>query len=114
MNLPSFDFTNWREHPSDNRYVVFFFKSEEESLYFNQLLEEQKISFESYADMEEPTYKYYFALSKLDSKRAITLNHLTIGKFRSPFIANNLFRYAMIIGMILILGIGVIGYLKAH
>lgn len=114
MNLPSFDFTNWRDHPTDNRYVVFFFKTKEESLFFKNLLEQNNLWFEWNIDEDEPTYKYYFALNKIDSKEAITLNHLTIGNFRSPFIANNALRYSMILGMVLILGIAIIGYLKAH
>lgn len=114
MNLPSFDFTNWREHPSDNRYVIFFFKTEEESIHFENLLKSNNIWFENYQDSDEPTYKYYFAVNKTNRKEVIQLNHLTIGNFRSHFIPNTMARYGLVIMMIVIMTVAIIGYLKAN
>jgi len=114
MNLPSFDFTNWREHPSDNRYEVFFYKTKKEGDYFEQLLITSKVVYEAYTDEEEEKYKYYYATKKIDSKQVIKLNHLTIGQFRSRFIANHFLRYALVIVMLVIMTLAVVGYLKAN
>jgi hypothetical protein len=114
MNLPSLDFTNWREHPSDNRYNVFFFKTLDESQYFENLLTQNKIWFEANIDEDEPTYKYYFAVNKLDTNAISTLNNLTIGQYRKPLIENAFLRYGLIIGMLIIMTLAVIGYLKAN
>lgn len=113
MNLPSFDFTNWREHPSDNRYTVFFFKKKEESDFFENLLKEKAIWYEFNHDDSEPNYHYFFAVNKTNEKEVIKLNHLSIGEFRKPFLQYNFFRYGLIVFMIVVLTIGVIGYLKS-
>ncbi|MGB0805143.1 MAG: hypothetical protein ACPGRC_00545 [Salibacteraceae bacterium] len=114
MNLPSFDFTNWREHPSDNRYTVFFFKSELESNFFKQLLEKHNYWFEYNYDNTEPTYHYFFAVNKVNEKDIIKLNHLSIGEFRKPFLQFPILRYGLVIFMVIILTIAIIGYLKTQ
>ncbi len=114
MNLPSFDFTNWRNHPTDNRYTIFFFKTRNESDYFENELTRNKIKFEYHFDDDEPTYKYYYAVNKVNEKAVIKLNHLAVGAYRKPFIQINFLRYTLIIAMIIILGIGIIGYFKSH
>jgi hypothetical protein len=114
MNFPSLDFTNWREHPSDNRYTIFFFKTKEESDFFENLLKLNNIWFEPNIDLDEPTYQYYFAVNKTTNKEVIKLNHLTIGEYRSPLIENSYLRYGLVIGMMLIMTLAIIGYLKSH
>lgn len=114
MNLPSLDFTNWREHPTDNRYTVFFFKTEQESNFFKNLLEINKFWFEFKFDDSEPTYQYYFAVNKTNEKDIIKLNHLSIGEFRKPFLQSIYLRYGLVIFMAIVLTIAVVGYLKAH
>lgn len=113
MNLPSFDFTNWREHPGDNRYTIFFFKTKLESDYFEKLLRSHSIWFEYNFDNEEPTYKYFFAVNKLNTKEVIKLNHLAIGEYRKPFISNTFLRYGLVILMLIIMTIAITGYIKS-
>jgi hypothetical protein len=113
MNLPSFDFTNWREHPSDNRYTIFFFKTQNESSYFEKLLQSHNIGFEYNFEEEEPNYKYFYAVNKLKTKEVIKLNHLTIGEYRKPFIANTFLRYSLVIMMFIIMIIAITGYIKS-
>ncbi len=114
MNLPSFDFTNWREHPSDNRYTVFFFKTEQESNYFKKLLEEHNVWYEFNFDKSEPNYNYYFAVNKVNEKQVITYNHLAVGEYRKPFLQVPVLRYVLIISMFAILVLAVISYYKSH
>ena len=113
MNLPQLDFTNWRDHPSDNRYVIFFFKTVEESAFFKDLLTKNKIWFEENYDEDEPTFHYYFAVNKTNSSEVIKLNHLTIGSYRTPFIANNYLRYGLVIMMLIVMSLAIIGFLKS-
>ena len=114
MNLPSLDFTNWREHPSDNRYTIFFFKTKEESDFFENLLKLNNIWFEPNIDLDEPTYRYFFAVNKTTNKEVIKLNHLTIGEYRSPLIANAYLRYGLVLAMMVIMTLAIIGYLKSN
>lgn len=113
MNLPSFDFTNWREHPSDNRFEVFFYETKKEGDFFEDLLKKNNVFYESYLDEDEPKYKFFYAIKKIDSNQVIKLNHLTIGQFRPRFIANNFLRYALVISMMLVMALAIIGYLKS-
>lgn len=113
MNLEALDFTNWREHPSDNRYNVFFFKTEKESIYFENLLTKNNLWFEANIDEDEPNYQFYFAVNKLDTRAIIKLNNRTLGEYRKPSIENNYLRYGLIIMMIIIMTLAVIGYLKS-
>lgn len=114
MNLPSFDFTNWREHPADNRYEVFFYKTQEEGDYFENLLKQSNLFYEAYTDENEEKYKFYYAIKKIDSREVIKLNHLTIAQFRSRFIPNHFLRYALVITMMIIMTLAIIGYFKAN
>lgn len=114
MNLPSFDFTNWREHPSDNRYEVFFFKTKNESDYFTNLLNTHKIWFEYSEELEEDPYKYYFGIKRTDLNQVKELNHLTLGKFRQPFLGNSVIKYTMVIFMLVVMTIAIISYFKTH
>lgn len=111
MKLSALDFTNYREHPSDNRYQIIFFKTVHESEYFKQLLEENKINFEFHNDDSEPNYKYFFAVNKLDMNVVKELNYLAIGKFRKPFIESNILRLVLFVVMITAMSLGVIGFI---
>ena len=114
MNLPSLDFTNWRVHPTDNRFTIFFFKTKLESNYFEKQLKESSIWYEYNFDDTETHYQHYFAVNKTNEKEVIKLNHLTNGQFRKPFIQNNILRYSLVVLMVIVLAIGIIGYLKSH
>ena len=113
MNLPSFDFTNWREHPSDSRYTIFFYKTQNESDYFRELLKTNNIWFEYNYEESEANYKHYFAVNKTNEKEVIKLNHLSIGEYRKPFIGNNILRYIFVIVMFSILALAIISYIKS-
>ena len=114
MNLPSLDFTNWRDHPTDNRYTVFFYKSKNESDLFQKLLTENDYWFEYNFDESDPNQSHYIAVNKVKERQIVKLNHIAIGEFRKPFIENNAIRYSLVIFMITVLSIGIIGYIKSH
>ena len=114
MNLPSFDFTNWREHPADNRYTIFFFKKEEESNFFKNLLEQNNIWYEFHIDENESKYTYYYAVNKVNQKQVITFNHLAVGAYRKPFLQVPILRYVLVISMFAILVLAIISYYKSH
>lgn len=114
MNISALDFTNYREHPSDNRYQIFFYKTANEAKYFMQLLNDNKIKFDYHEDANEPTYQYYFAVNKIDMNVVKNLNYLAIGKYRKPIIGNNILRILLFIVMITVMSLGIIGYIKSH
>lgn len=106
--------TNYRDHPANNLYKVFFFHNKEMANYFEMLLLEHKISFEK--DVEEGTERTYtlYAVRKNDLKVAMKLNYLTLGKFRKPFVGNTGFKIILIFFTLLSIGIAIVGYLKGR
>jgi hypothetical protein len=47
-----FNITNYRDHPTNQRYTVFSFRSEERANYFEQLLVKENIPFERATDVD--------------------------------------------------------------
>ncbi|MAX81012.1 MAG: hypothetical protein CL843_12670 [Crocinitomicaceae bacterium] len=106
----AFDFTNWRVHPTQKKYLVFFYKTEQEGAYFEQLLIEHKVWFEKDNDVESERAKVLFAINKDDLHRVKALNHLALGRYRKKFIPNSLFRYLLIIVSLGVLALAIAGY----
>lgn len=114
MNIEErLDFTNYRNHPSNKSYTVFFFKSIEQGDYFEALLRSHNVWFERYNEDElENKRKVLFAVNNSDVKAVLKLNNLAIGKYRKPFIPNKLFAWLMIVVSTVVVALAVLGYLK--
>lgn len=112
MNILEIDLTNYREHPTHKNYTVFFYDSREQAAYFESLLQANNIWFESDAEGGEDG-KYFVAVKKLDENKVLKLNNLAIGKYRNKFIPNAFLRWFVIVISIAVLGLAVIGYLRA-
>ncbi|MFN3916690.1 MAG: hypothetical protein ACK4K0_03010 [Flavobacteriales bacterium] len=104
--------TNYRDHPENNIYKVFFFYRPDMATYFEALLIEHKISYQK--DTEENGDKSYtlFAVRKNDLKLAMRLNYLTMGKYRKPFIGNTAFKVILLFFTLLVVAIALVGYFK--
>lgn len=92
MNIEGFNVTNYREHPSNDRYWVFFFKDAKRATDFEAALTEQGIWFEK--DREEEYHLY--GVHKDDFKAVQHQNFMTEAKFRKPFMADPLFRWLVV------------------
>lgn len=111
MIMTHFDLTNWREHPTNKSYHVFFFKTIEEGKFFENLLQEHKIPFESQA-YNDSRYSSYIAVHRNNLQQCIKLNNLTLGTFRKPFIPNRSIGYVFIAISAVIITLAIIGYFK--
>lgn len=110
MNLEErFDFTNWRKHPTKQRYYVFFFTSIEQGIHFEFLLTEKSIWFERFEDEDQPNRPIWFAIDKNDLEKVKYINNLTLGKYRKPFIPNPTLRWAVILFALSILALAIGG-----
>lgn len=114
MNIEErLDFTNYRNHPSNKSYTVFFFKTLEQGDYFETLLHTNNVWFERYNEDElENKRKVLFAVKNSDVDAVLKLNNLAIGKYRKAFIPNKLFAWFMIVVSTLVIALAVLGYLK--
>ncbi|MGB0402627.1 MAG: hypothetical protein ACPGEG_00930 [Salibacteraceae bacterium] len=109
-----FDFTNYREHPTQKEYQVFHFVRKDQANFFENLLVEQKIGFERDDDPQEKGMVHYFAIKRSDLKVVEKLNDMAIGQYRNKFIPNTGFRwFVLIIGMVAI-SLAFIGYFKSR
>ncbi len=97
------DFTNWRQHPTNPEYRVFFFHKEEQAAYFEKLLTDRNMIFERHDEQEEDKIRYFFAVQKRHWKEVAELNNIAIGKFRKRFIPDNIMQW-----VILVIGFGIL------
>lgn len=102
----NFDITNWQNHPSNRRYVVFKYHRIEQADYFEQLLIQEGFEYERHNEEE----RYLIAAPKVAEKRLLYLNNLAIGKFRNKFIPNKGFRLFVLLISAVVLGLAFAGY----
>lgn len=106
--------TNWYEHPGDNRYQVFEFRSTALADEYQADLEAAGVEFER-APVEEDgdgTVER-FGIHKRHFQAALRANHLLHGRHRRPFIPNALLRWAMLIITAATLGLAVMGWMSS-
>lgn len=101
---------NFQDHPTNRNKKVFYFHKKEQADYFETLLNEKTIEYEKQTDTEGDQ-RIYYGIHIGDFELVKTLNYLTIGKFRKPFIPDLFFRYFLIIISIIVVGLGIIGAL---
>jgi len=101
---------NIKDHPTNIRKRVFYFRESEKADYFEELLKAEGLFYEKQVDVEGDQ-TIYFGVKSSDFGKVKKLNYLTIGHFRKPFIPDKGFRYALIIISILILALAISGAL---
>lgn len=107
-----FTHINYGDHPTNRNKMVFHFKVKEHADYFENLLNQNHIKFESQTDVEGDG-KIYYGVLKTDYTKAKELNFITFGHFRKPFINDPFFKYFIVIITVLAIVIGIIGAIKA-
>ena len=104
-----FNLTNYRDHPENKDYKVFFFYNFEQGDYFKQLLENEPLEHEVFIE-EGSKPIMLFGIRKRHFNQALDLNSLSYARFKKPFIANKWIRFAVLgftIGAIIV---AIIGY----
>jgi hypothetical protein len=105
-----FNITNYADHPSNPLYLVYKFKTIEESKTFQELLAESSLFYE--ADEAENVYGalYVVAVKNKDESLATKLNYLAIGKYRKPIVNNIVVRTIIYAITVVILGFALVGF----
>lgn len=111
--LASLDFSNISDHPSNEHYNVYRFYIREQADYFESLVKAEDVPYERHDDEEEAKHVYYFGIAKRLERRVLTINNLAIGKYREPFIQNQLGAWILVAVVVIILAVAVTGYLLA-
>lgn len=103
--------TNYRDHPSERGYVVFFYTDFQMANYFEELLVEEDIPYERAVDQETGAKRYLFGVHKKHQQKLLKLNDLAIGKFRKPFIGSAVLRWIILGITAAMLLLGILGYI---
>ena len=104
-----FNLTNYRDHPENKDYLVFFFYNFEQGYYFQHLLNQNSLEHEMFIEEEEKPV-ILFGIRKRHFKQALTLSDLSYAKFKKPFISNNWIRYAILGLTIAVVLFAIFGY----
>jgi len=101
-------FVNIKDHPTNSKKRVFFFKDKVQADHFENLLKKQSFFYEKQIDVEGDQ-TIYFGIKSRDFDKVKKLNYLTLGHFRKPFIPDKGFRYLLIAISLFILGLAISG-----
>ena len=107
-----FGLVNYRVHPTEQRYRVFSFNSEEEADMMQDELEKRNIWYERNYEEIKGGIIHLFGVDKRDFKAAMNANYAVSAHHRNPMIKNKLLRYALIILTAGLVTLGIIGYVK--
>ena len=105
--------TNYNDHPSRKFYTVFHFYKTERASYFEELLKENDIWFESETEEQPTKTTYFFGVRNNDLKQVEKLNYLVSAKYRKPIIAYKGLKWGLYIFTIIIFILAFIGYLNS-
>jgi hypothetical protein len=103
------DLSNFRDHPTEKNFIVFFYTNQETALYFESLLILNNIIY----DKDTDSNRMYYAISRKQFKLCQELNNQALNKFRKPFIPQKSLRYFVLVLFFLFILVAVIGYLKS-
>lgn len=104
-----FNITNYNEHPTRKAYTIFHFFNQDRANYFETLLKETQIWYESDIDETPEKTTYFFGVKNVDLKKVQQLNYLVSAKYRKPTIPYRplrifLFIFSIVLLFLLIMG----------
>lgn len=97
MNEGFLRITNHQDHPTNNAYKVFFFYIKEQADFFESLLKEKGIKYESGEDEKNGKPIYMFGVLQTDLNVVKELNYLALGKYRRPIFGSKLNQYFILV-----------------
>ncbi len=109
-----FNLTNYRDHPDNDSYKVFFHYNMDQANHFKSLLEKEGIQFESFLEEEEEKQVMLFGVHKRDFRKAMLQNDLSYAAFKKRFIPNSWLRNAILIVTIGLVLFALIGYIISN
>lgn len=104
--------TNYRDHPTNPSYMVFFFHRKEVADTFEELLLIHMVDFER-AFEDEGRERHLFGVRKLEFRAAEKLNYEALGRHRNQFIPNRYLRIFVLLLTISLIMLALIGAYRA-
>lgn len=104
--------TNYRDHPTQPEYKVFFFHDHQRADSFEGRLEEAGVFYQR----ENPSGNerhVLFAVKRSDFTKVDHLNNLTTAQHRQKFIPHKPSRMIVLLITLVILGLAIVGWVKS-
>ena len=109
----AFNVTNYREHPDNPRYMVFFFKETHMADYFESRLKKDNIWFErDITERKDGSTLYLFGVKRNDYEKVVQINFDTFGKLRNRTIPGKFTGVLILILTLIFVTLGVMGYVN--
>jgi hypothetical protein len=108
------DVTNYRDHPTDQDFIVFHLKRPDQAGFFEYLLVEHLVEFERFDDFTPKGKLYLFGVRRGHFKQVEKLNNITIGHYREKFIPGSGLRWFTVVFGLLVTLLAIIGFLKSQ
>ena len=105
-----FNLTNYRDHPENKDYRVIFFYNMEQAEYFETMLRNENIEFESFLEKDAKKEVMLYGIHKRDFRKASVLNDASFASYKKKFISNSWLRNSILIITIGLVLFAVIGY----
>jgi len=106
-----FNLTNYRDHPENKDYRVFFHYNMEQAEYFKSLLDQEAIEYEAFLDVDNKREVMLFGVHKRDFRKALLQNDMSYAKHKKRFIPNNVIRNTILIITLALFLFALIGYM---
>ncbi len=107
-----FNITNYFEHPTRPGYYIFKFYQKHKADYFEKLLNQENIWYESSIDEDEKII-YLYGIKLADYKKALNANYLVSAEFRKQTISNQYVRFVIYAITIGVIALAIYGALKS-
>ena len=109
-----FNVTNFTEHPGNPLYTVYKFKSKEESVMFQSLLQKEGLFYEADTGENEYGELELVAVKNKDEPAATKLNYIVLGRFRKPLIESKTVQTLVYAFTVFILGLAIAGFIMTE
>lgn len=109
-----FNLTNYRDHPENGDYQVFFYYNMEQAKFFESLLNKEGIAYESILEEEGKRPVMLYGIHKREFRKALLQNDLSYASFKKRFISNKWLRNGVLIITLAFVLFALIGYLKSQ
>jgi len=106
--------TNSFDHPNRPGHTIFRFYTKERADFFEKLLKEDDIFFETEIEEEEYRTAYYFGVKNRDVKVVNTKNYLVSAKYRKPIIPNVYAKWALLAFSAFVVGLAIVSFFMQH
>lgn len=106
-----FNLTNYRDHPVNKDYRVFFHYNMDQADHFKSLLDKEGIEYEAYLEDEGDKKVMLFGVHRKNFRRALLQNELSYAALKKRFIPNSIIRNSILIITIGLILFALIGYI---